>query len=84
MKKYLLQVFGPVRRLRHGHEATVGQDGAHDEQTEQREQVKEQQGLTSQTVTKQRHLCPNKQLDLLKHLRVICLSISTNISDLSE
>lgn len=31
---YLLHVFGPVRRLRHGHEATVGQDGAHDEQTE--------------------------------------------------
>lgn len=31
---YLLQVFGPVRRLGHGHEATVGQDGAHDEQTE--------------------------------------------------
>lgn len=31
---YLLHVFGPVRRLRHGHEATVGQDGAHDEQAE--------------------------------------------------
>lgn len=38
---YLLQVFGPVRRLGHGHEAAVGQDGAHDEQTEQRKQVKE-------------------------------------------
>lgn len=31
---YLLHVFGPVRRLRHGHEATVRQDGAHDEQAE--------------------------------------------------
>ena len=41
LQVYLLQVFGPVRRLRHGHEATVGQDGAHDEQAEQREQVKE-------------------------------------------
>lgn len=41
---YLLQVLGPVRRLGHGHEAAVGQDGAHDEQTEQGEQVKEEPG----------------------------------------
>lgn len=45
LQVYLLHVFGPVGRLGHGHEAAVGQDGAHDEQAEQREQVKEQQGL---------------------------------------
>lgn len=38
---YSLQVLGPVGGLRHGHEAAVGQDGAHDEQTEQREHVKD-------------------------------------------
>lgn len=52
---YLLQVLGPVCRLGHGHEAAVGQDGAHDEQTEQGEQVKEEQGLmTSSSPANQR------------------------------
>lgn len=40
---HLLQVLGPVGRLRHGHEAAVGQDGAHDEEAEQGAEVQEQQ-----------------------------------------
>lgn len=32
---YSLQVLGPGRRVGHGHEEAVGQDGEHDEQTEQ-------------------------------------------------
>lgn len=36
---YSLQVLGPGCRLRHGHEAAVSQDGAHDEQAEQRWRV---------------------------------------------
>lgn len=32
---YSLQVLGPGRRVRHGHEEAVGQDGEHYEQTEQ-------------------------------------------------
>lgn len=34
---YSLDIFGPGGGLGHGHEAAVGQDGAHDEQTEQRD-----------------------------------------------
>lgn len=39
---YSLQVLGPGRRIRHGHEEAVGQDGEHDEEAEQRgKRVKE-------------------------------------------
>lgn len=39
---YSLQVLGPGRRIRHGHEEAVGQDSEHYEQAEQRgKRVKE-------------------------------------------
>lgn len=39
---YSLQVLGPGRRVGHGHEEAVGQDGEHYEQAEQRgKRVKE-------------------------------------------
>lgn len=34
-RAYSLQVLGPGRRIRHGHEEAVGEDGEHDEQAEQ-------------------------------------------------
>lgn len=46
---YSLQVLGPVRRFIHGHEAAVGQDGAHDEQAEQSDKVKEEPGPKDKT-----------------------------------
>lgn len=45
--QYLLQVLCPVGWFRHGHEAAVGQDGAHDEEAEQGAAVQENHHPTS-------------------------------------
>lgn len=51
---YLLYLFGPLRGVTEGHEYTVGQNGAHDDHAEQREQrqrVKENLGNSHFTHT---------------------------------
>lgn len=53
---HLLHVFGPRRRIAHGHEHTVGQDGAHDDHAENcRSELRGERGLVW-PLTKQTHL----------------------------